>query len=253
MDRRRWRALARKFDRYVTDTPRNDARGEIRRALRAAAGGGRRRTLGDLGCGPATLIRRHAGWFRRAVGVDFAEPVLALARRRCRAHPHAEFLCADAADAGRALPRAADVLACMNVLTSASPRKREAIGQALAAVARPRATLLLVVPSWESAARGWAAALTRGLRAPEPSRAGVERRAGDPQKFWSAAEIEAALARWGFRLEALRKVRVPWSDEGLEARDFRGLAGPWDWLALARRYSCRRASTGSRLAARQAG
>lgn len=235
MDRRRWRVLARDFERDVTDTPRNDAQGVIRRELRAVAGAARSRTLVDLGCGPATLIRRHGAWFRRAVGVDFAEPVLELARRRCRAHAHAEFLCADAAGAGRALPRAADVVACMNVVTSNSARKREAIGRALAAVARPGAALLLVVPALESAQHVHAAARARGLRAAQPDRGGIVRRAGDPQKFWSAAEIEAALRRWGFRLTALRKVRVPWSDEGLDGRSFRGQPGPWDWLAIARR------------------
>ncbi len=235
MNRARWRQLSRDFERSVTDTPANDARGEIRRALAAAAGRRRDRVLVDLGCGPATLIRRHAAWFARAVGVDFAEPVLDLARRRCRAHAHAEFVCADAAAAGRLLPRAADVLACMNVITSASLRKREALGRALAAVARPGAALLLVLPSLESAERVHGEAYLRGFTAPWPSRQGIVRRAGDPQKFWTETEIRAALKRWGFRLTSLRKVRVPWSDEGLDVRDFRGLAGPWDWLAIARR------------------
>lgn len=235
MDRRRWRVLARDFDRDVTDTPRNDAAGVIRRALAAAAGPRRDRVLVDLGCGPATLIRRHAGRFSRAVGVDFAEAVLELARRRCRAHAHAEFVCADAAGAGRLLPRAADVLACMNVVTSSSPRKREAIGRALAAVARPGAALLLVVPARESIEHVAAAARSRGLPALQVSRGGIVRRAGDPQKFWTAEEINSALIRWGFRPQGLRKVRVPWSDEGHDARDFRGLPGPWDWLAVARR------------------
>ena len=60
--------------------------------------------LVDLGCGPATLIRRHARLFARAVGVDFAEPVLERARQSCRAHPDAEFLCADVEAAGSLLP-----------------------------------------------------------------------------------------------------------------------------------------------------
>lgn len=235
MNRQRWRQLAREFDRDVTDTPRNDAAGVIRRALVAAAGLRRNRVLVDLGCGPATLIRRHAGLFARAVGVDFADPVLELARRRCRAHAHAEFVCADAAGAGRLLPRSADVLACMNVVTSSSPRKRDAIGRALAAVARPGAALLLVVPARESIEHVAAAARARGLTALQPSRDGIVRREGDPQKFWTEAEIRAALHRWGFRPESLHKVRVPWSDEGHDARDFRGLSGPWDWLAVARR------------------
>lgn len=235
MDRRRWRVLARDFERDVTDTPQNDAGGEIRRALAAAAGRKRDRVLVDLGCGPATLIRRHADLFARAVGVDFADPVLELARRRCRAHAHAEFVCADAAGAGRLLPRTADVLACMNVVTSSSPRKRDAIGRALAAVARPGATLLLVLPARESIEHVLVAANARGLLALRPTRGGIVRREGDPQKFWTAAEIGAALERWGFQLTDLRKVRVPWSDEGLDAGDFRGVPGPWDWLAVARR------------------
>ena len=183
MDRQRWRQLARDFERDVTDTPRNDARGEIRRAVEAAAGRRRDRVLVDLGCGPATLIQRHAGRFARAVGVDFAEPVLELARHRCRAHAHAEFVCADVAAAGRLLPRAADVLSCMNVVTSASSRQRDAIGRALAIVARPGSTLLLVLPARESIEHVLFSARRRGLPTPRPSREGIVRREGDPQKF----------------------------------------------------------------------
>lgn len=235
MDRRRWRRLARDFERDVTDTPRNDAQGAIRRALQAAAGPRRDRVLVDLGCGPATLIQRHARWFARAVGVDFAEAVLELARARCRSHANAEFVCADAAAAGRLLPRAADVLACMNVVTSASPRKRDAIGRALAQVARPGAVLLLVLPARESMEHVCALARARGWKAARPSRQGLVDREGDLQKFWTAAEIHASLARWGFRPQSLGKVRVPWRDEGFDARDFSGQPGPWDWLAVARR------------------
>lgn len=235
MDRRRWRALARDFDRDVTDTPRNDARGVIRRAVERAAGARRDRTLVDLGCGPATLIRRHAVLFRSAVGVDFAEPVVELARRRCAGLPNAELLVGDVARAGERLPRSADVLACMNVVTSTSARKREAIGRALAAVARPGATLLLVVPALESLRHVHRCCVARGYASAPPPRHGRVARSGDPQKFWTGDELADALARWGFSAPRLERVAVPWRDEGVAAGDMRGLPGPWDWLAVARR------------------
>jgi SAM-dependent methyltransferase len=235
VDRRRWSALARSFDRDVTDTPRNDAHGVIRRAVEEAAGGRRDRTLVDLGCGPATLIRRHARLFRRAVGMDFAAPAVELARRRCAGVANAELAVGDVARAGERLPRAADVLACMNVITSASAGKRDAIGRALAAVARPRATLLLVVPSYESARHVHDCCRSRGYASRPPPRDGLLSRAGDLQKHWRAEELRAALARWGFAVARLEKVAVPWRDEGLDPADVRGLPGPWDWLAVARR------------------
>ncbi len=235
MDRRRWRHLARAFDRDVTDTPRNDAAGVIRREILRAAGQRRNRVLVDLGCGPATLIQRHAAGFRRAVGVDFADPVIALARRRCARVPNAELLCADVARAGDLLPRTADVLACMNVITSASARKREALGRALAQVAKPGAQLLLVVPSLESMQHVHHCSLARDYESEAPPRSGLISRSGDLQKFWSEAELLTVLQRWGFGLKSLHKVRVPWRDEGVVPADFRGLPGPWDWLAVAKR------------------
>lgn len=235
MDRRRWRTLARDFDRDVTDTPRNDARGVIRRAIERAAGTRRARVLVDLGCGPATLIRRHGALFARAVGVDFADPVVELARRRCRGVPNAELHCADVARAGERWPRTADVVACMNVITSASAPKREAVGRALAAVAKPGATLLLVVPALESVAHVHACCVARNYESTPPPRSGLIGRSGDAQKFWRAEELRAAVQRWGFDAPRLDKVSVPWRDEGLEAADMRGLPGPWDWLAVTRR------------------
>ncbi|MDA1259778.1 MAG: class I SAM-dependent methyltransferase [Planctomycetota bacterium] len=235
MDRRRWRHLARDFDRDVTDTPRNDARGVIRRAVEEAAGQRRDRVLVDLGCGPATLIRRHASLFARAVGVDFADPVIALARKRCARVPQAELHCVDVALAGEQWPRTADVLACMNVVTSTSARKREAVGRALAAVARPGARLLLVVPALESVQHVHACCQTRNYESIAPPRNGLVSRGGDKQKFWTEGELREALERWGFSTPRLDKVSVPWSDEGVAAGDMRGLPGPWDWLAVARR------------------
>lgn len=235
MDRRRWRSLAREFDRDVTDTPRNDARGVIRRAIEQAAGTRRTRVLVDLGCGPATLIRRHARLFARAIGVDFADPAIALARRRCARVANAELHCADVARAGEWLPQTADVVACMNVITSTSAPKRDAIGRALATVAKPGATLLLVVPALESVEHVHASCVARDYASAPPPRNGLVRRSGDAQKFWRAEELREALRRWGFAAPRLEKVSVPWSDEGVDAADMRGLPGPWDWLAVARR------------------
>ena len=110
----------------------------------------------DIGCGPGltTLaLAERVGAAGHVTGVDIAEPMLALARRRCAATPQVEFALSDIC----AMPYAD---ACFDIaLASQVYEYVETIDASLAELARvvrPGGRVLLVDTDWESCV--WASA-----------------------------------------------------------------------------------------------
>lgn len=90
------------------------------------------KSLVDLGCGVGRLLAQVAGRCRRAVGVDAAPEMVARARRRLAAFPHAEILVGSIADIP--LPaNSAEVVLCLGVFEHVPALYR---GRALAEIAR---------------------------------------------------------------------------------------------------------------------
>ena len=58
--------------------------------------GSRFDTILDLGCGPGIQTMRLAHHGSEVIGVDIADDLIAVARRRCRQHPHVHFIKEDA-------------------------------------------------------------------------------------------------------------------------------------------------------------
>lgn len=119
------------------------------------------RTL-DIGCGPGltTLALAHAvGAGGSVLGVDIAEPMLAIARQRCAASPQVEFALADVT----ALPHA-DASFDMALATQVYEYVEDIDGalRELARVVKPGGRVLLVDTDWESAV--WASSDNARMR-----------------------------------------------------------------------------------------
>ena len=128
-------------------------RGVASDAAALLAGGERRLTILDLGCGPGDLPQavgarlRRAGYEPRFVCVDLHPPILAIARGQIGATLRADFLCAD----GLRLPlpdRAIDLVLCSATLHHFPPAGAAHLLRELARIAR--GALLI-----SDLARGW--------------------------------------------------------------------------------------------------
>jgi ubiquinone/menaquinone biosynthesis C-methylase UbiE len=75
-----WSAAAERYEEEFVDPYRPDARNPLPAALAKLAGA---RVVADLGCGTGPLLPLLSRQFRRVLAVDFAEGMLARARRRC--------------------------------------------------------------------------------------------------------------------------------------------------------------------------
>jgi hypothetical protein len=130
----------------------------------------------------------------------------------------------------------ADLTVCMNVITSPSQAKRNAIWQAIASVTAPSGHALIVVPSLESE-RMVQQASRRGRRtkALAAMPGGLVQRDDAVQKHFERRELDVILSRYGFVAVRVGRVYYPWSKEGMRKPRFAGAKQPWDWVCLAQR------------------
>src|SRR5262249_40550355 len=135
-----------------------------------------------------------------------------------------------------ALGACSDLTVCMNVITSSSRVRREALWRSLAMVTKPGGYALIVVPSIESDEMVRKVAFRAG-RADEfvSTPDGLVTRDGAVQTHFSRDEVAATLSANGFKVGRLGRASYPWSVEGLRKPSAADVKPPWDWMCLARR------------------
>ncbi|HZC30669.1 MAG TPA: class I SAM-dependent methyltransferase [Gaiellaceae bacterium] len=232
MDRHQWNDLAARFESTVYDIAAIDAKGVLADLVSRACPHPRRRVLVDLGCRIGTFVKEFGGRFESVVGVDFSSAMLERARERCSDLANVRWVCGDIPRAAASLGAAADLTVCLNVITSPSAAKREALWDAVATVTKPGGRVLVNVPALESAE------MIAAVESPgaEIATDDIVDAAGDSQKYYTKDEVARAASTHGLRVEEIARVFYPWTEELPKAP--RGAhESPWDWACLARRTS----------------
>jgi len=239
LKRAEWNRLADEFETQVCDVTRTDKKKQVERLVNALRLPKANPVLLDLGCGLGTFIKQYGERFRRVIGIDFAPRMVERAQARCPELPGVTWKAMDMARAGEAFGPCADLAVCMNVITSPSTARRNGLWSALAAVAKPRGYVLLVLPSIESACM--VHVVEHGRPATRRAQAtGLLARSGAVQKHFARAELAAVLAEHGMIVERIAPLYYPWSEEGLSTPRKRGVGLPYDWVCVARRAAPRR-------------
>ncbi|MBL8550145.1 MAG: class I SAM-dependent methyltransferase [Hyphomonadaceae bacterium] len=229
-----WDRHADDFEDLVTDVLEDGSGRELDAYVAAVKPSQATSVLVDLGCGVGSFIRKYAGRFARAHGIDFAPRIVARAAALCQGLRGVSFEAMDAARAPEKWAGAADLTVSLNVITSPSAAKRKALWASVAGVAKPGGRALVVVPSIECYRMVERAEQSLGLFLQAPSKAdGMAVRADAWQKHYEREELQALLCSLGFRVERLGKAIYPWSQEGLPANS--GAQKPWDWICLAQK------------------
>jgi SAM-dependent methyltransferase len=240
-----WSAAAERYEQDFIDPYLPGGRNPLPEALQALAGDGGR-TAADLGCGTGVLLPLLARQFRRVFAVDFAEGMLARARRQCASLANVEFLCRSLTDLAP-LAGQVDVAVAVNSLIQPRLADLEAVLAAVRASLRPGGTFLGIVPAMDAVHYHTLLLLDRARQTgmPEGQARQNAARHGEhalydfafsafhyrdlEQHFWQPFEIRYRLRRAGFRRVRKAKVRLSWEQFACAA-DLRRYPPPWDWF-----------------------
>ncbi len=248
LKRAEWNRLADEFETQVCDVTRTDKKKQVERLVTALRLPKSKPVLVDLGCGLGTFIKLFGDRFERVIGIDFAPRMVERAKARCPKLRDIVWKAMDVARAGQAFGACADLVVCMNVITSPSAARRKGLWSGVAAVAKPRGYALIVVPSVESARM--VHQVEHGRPAAAAAQAsGLMERSGAMQKHYARRELGALLAEHGLVPRRIARLYYPWSEEGLTARQARGAGAPWDWVCVAQRAAARKRPARRNLAA----
>lgn len=250
MDETYWNALQDSYATAIFSVLDHDASGQI--AARIAAQADPTQVAADFGCGPGQILPLLRPHFGTVHACDWSSGLLQAAKREINADETVQFHRLDLSGDTAAPFAPVDFGLCCNVLIMPDAETRERIWNRLTALIAPRGTLLLVVPSHESALftgfrrMDWnlragldgAAAEDRSLETSAGSAAreqGVRPIDGVPTKHFLREELTVHLRDRGFTRLTFEKLPYAWSTEFEHPPEWMGEPRPWHWLVEARR------------------
>jgi SAM-dependent methyltransferase len=244
-----WSRAAQGYEQEFVDPDQPGVRNPLRQVLTRLAAD-KLTTAADLGCGIGPLLPFLAQRFRRVIGVDFAEGMLARARERCRGLANVEFL-ADSLAGLESLKGQVDVAVAVNSLVLPRVAELEEALGAIRATLRPHGHFLGIVPAMDAVHYFTMLLLDRARAVGMPEDKAKQNAAhhadhalydfgfghfrykGLDQHFWQPFEVRYRLKRAGFRRVRLAKVLLSWEQFGC-VRDLSDQPPPWDWFFHAR-------------------
>lgn len=249
MNRGYWDDLATTYDQQIFSVLRHDHEERIAGLIEQHARP--HGSAADLGCGPGQITPLLAKHFARVHACDISEPLLDYARTRCRHFSNVAFACRDLTiDPPACEP--VDFVLCVNVLLTADLESRERLWTHVTSAVDHGGTLLLVVPSHESALytnfRRLDWNVRRGMNGDEAIAHSFPRVGNIPQlehgvrgiegvktKHYLREEIIVQLEDRGLEIGEITKLTYDWKTEFAEPPEWLGDPLPWNWLVVAER------------------
>ena len=250
MNRAYWDELAEDYDEQIFSVLRSDDERLIRTCIHRHAD--QTATAADLGCGPGQitpLLAEHFGWVHAC---DLSNTLLGQARHACSDYENVQFHRLDLTATEQPDFQPADFVVCVNVILSANLEERECLWERVTSLVAEGGTLLLVLPSLESALYtnfrrldGHVRSGLDGEHAISRSLAvdgnvsqleqGVRGIDGIKTKHYLREEIMVQLQDRSLQVEAVSKLTYDWSVEFDDPPAWLGAPHPWNWLVIAKR------------------
>lgn len=239
-DRKYWDRMARRWDHEIFNTLYHDRfrviTAELKRSVR------RGRSVADFGCGVGTYLPILGRLFEEVHGFERSRACVAIARAGVR--KKGNIAVHQAASAPRQSRAQFDVVLCVNVAIHPSHRGRTSVLRSARSLLSPGGRLILVVPSFESAAMV-ATAEREAIGSHASRRAGhwdvgarpngVVSIDGVPTKHYSRQELRDSLISLGLTVTRVRRVEYSWRSQGVRPGPKLRHRLPWDWIAVAQK------------------
>lgn len=247
MDRNYWEKIAPQYNEEIFDVLQNDNKGIIAEAI--IESGAPHKTVMDAGCAVGKWIPLLANHYQRVIAADISEKNLELAASINKEFNNIEYLRIDLS-AGNITISPCDVVICINAILTDSLSKRTNFYNALSLCVKPGGTLILVVPSIESAllsafmydqimldmnkkpkkeTKGNPVAKYNNLKR------GIVELDEVPTKHHLKEELVVLLQKEGFKVTRTEKIEYKWETEFDNPPEWMGAPYPWDWMVIAQK------------------
>ncbi|MCF3651450.1 class I SAM-dependent methyltransferase [Synoicihabitans lomoniglobus] len=250
MNRAYWENLAHNYEEQIFSVLKRDEHGLIATVIERHRSPDR--TAADLGCGPGQITGLLAESFGHVHACDISSALLDQARATCADHDNISYHRLDLTTETTSPIPPVDFVLCVNVILAADLETREQLWTHITSLVAPGGTLLLVLPSHESALytnfRRLDWHVRSGLGADEAIRHSFAREGNVPQlehgvrgiegvktKHYLREEIIVQLQDRSLIVDQVEKLTYDWSIEFAEPPDWLGSPHPWNWLVVAQR------------------
>ena len=247
MDKNYWDKFSATYNTEIFDVLKNDKNRVIKSCITKLASP--KKVVGDIGCAIGKWLPLLSSKFKQVYAIDFSTAFLEYSRKKYKQLKNIEYLDADMTAAFQPQTKF-DTILCVNAVFTENHTKRASFFKNLFSSLTRNGSLILVVPSLESALysefvvdeyRRRMKLANNKNREPYLKSGSADIKKGIididnvPTKHYLKEELAFTLAKNGFTTERIDKVEYSWSTEIARSPKWLQSPYPWDWLAVAHR------------------
>ena len=242
MEKSYWEKIAPIYETEIFDVLKNDKNGHIVKAIQSFANP--KKSIIDIGCAVGKWLPVLSPIFKQVHAIDISANNLDIAAEKYAGLKNISYQRIDMS--AKTVPTIQfDAAICINAILTADLKKRNLFFKHMASFLKPKADLVLVVPSLESKIFSHIIAnkynvddakndiAPTGKKAIEQIRYikdGVTDIDDVPTKHFLKEELELLLDLEGFSTKQIQKIEYDWSTEFHKAPSWLKNPRPWDWL-----------------------
>lgn len=246
MDRTYWEKIAPEYNTEIFDVLQNDKKGIILSAIKKFAS--KKKTVMDIGCAIGKWLPALSPAFKKVYAIDISNENLKIAQKLYPEFTNIAYSRVDMSDAKLKIKKC-DAAICINAILSGTQHKRNIFFSNLKKCVKKNGSLILVIPSLESAM------LTSIIRqrwdpdkdAPDflSKRKPKEQLKnllqgntsidGVPHKHYLKEELLLLLNNEGFTVDMFQKIEYDWTTEFRNPPKWLKEPRPWDWMVVVKK------------------
>ena len=147
MEKSYWEKIAPIYETEIFDVLKNDKQGYIVKAIESFAS--KKKSIIDIGCAVGKWLPVLSPLFKQVHAIDISSKNLAIAEKKYTALHNISYERVDMS-AKTLSSKAFDAAICINAILTSDLKKRNLFFKHMASFLKPKADLVLVVPSLES-------------------------------------------------------------------------------------------------------
>lgn len=245
MDKTYWDRISPDYDSEIFDVLKSDKSGIIKSWLTGVAS--KRKTIGDVGCGIGKWLTLLSENFKEVTALDISPYNLIHCQKKYKGLQNVSY---SAVDMSKTMKKffEFDVILCVNAILTENLSRRTIFFNNLFKNLNRNGTLILVVPSLESALysgfvlenynrkNGFVVKRTSVANCKDEYskfKQGIVNIDKVPTKHYLREELIVTLSESGFKEIRIDKVQYSWNTEIDKAPKSLKAPYPWDWVVMA--------------------